>query len=477
MTIRFNDLPSELVVPGSYVEINTNVAATGLPNTEDVVCLLGQKTADGTATAETLQTIRSADEAGELFGVGSMLHRMALAALTANPYMASLKAVALADIGGGTAASGTLTVSVTTVEAGTLKIRIGADWLGVAVAEGDTDEDIAAAIEAAIDDEPSLPVTASVSAEVVTLTCRHKGTLGNDIDLDWEYSTSGVSVAIVAMASGATDPDLQDALDVILQSNVTVLVSAYADATNLGDLSDHLDSRSDGVNQRGAIGVAALDTTVSTSVSRAAAVNSGRISLAVCEGSPSWAPEIAAAYAAAIAGEPDLALPLNGVVLSGIAPPEEADRFIQSEQDTLIKGGVTPLGVSADEEVRIIRSVSTKTTDSNGGTYKHLRDIQVIRVLDYARRVVKAEVDSRFARVKLAAVAHTATATDPAKIRAVIINTLKALEKVDYLQNVDDNLDGVVVEINGSDPTRVDAVIPGDVVRGLHVKAFRIDLL
>ena len=75
-----------------------------------------------------------------------------------------------------------------------------------------------------------------------------------------------------------------------------------------------------------------------------------------------------------------------------------------------------------------MRSVSTKVTDSNGGAYKHLRDIQVIRVLDYTRLAVKAEVDTHFAQVKLAAVAHTATATDPGKIRAVIINTLKALE-------------------------------------------------
>lgn len=477
MTIRFNDLPAEITVPGSYVEINTKVAATGLPATDDVVCLLGQKTSSGTATVETLQTIRSADEAGELFGLGSMLHRMALAALLANPYMSSLKAVALADVGGGVAASGTLTIVVTTVEAGTLKVRIGADWISVAVAEGDSANTIAAALEAALDDEPNLPVTASVASAVVTLAAKNKGTLGNGIDLDWEYSTSGVSVTVVAMASGATDVDVQDALDVILQSNVTVLVSAYADATNLGALSDHLVERSDGVNQRGAIGVAALDATVSTAVTRAATVNDGRITLALCEGSPSWTPEIAAAYGAAIAGEADLALPLNQVVLDGIAPPEESDRFIRSEKETLIKGGVTPLEVNADEEVRIVRSVSTKVTDSNGGAYKHLRDIQVIRVLDYTRLAVKAEVDTHFAQVKLAAVAHTATATDPGKIRAVIINTLKALEGIDYLQNVDDNLDAVVVELNANDPTRVDAVIPGDVVRGLHVKAFRINLL
>ncbi len=476
MGITFTTIPSTRI-PGRYTEINTKAAQRGLPATDQSVVLLGQKTTAGTATAGAMVAVSDVGEAETLFGLGSMLYRMVLAALRADKHMGALYAVPMADAGSSVAATATLTITASSLVAGTLTLYIGGDPVTLDLAATDTATAIAAAIKALLDDHPELPVSASVSTNVVTLTARNKGTLGNQIDLESSYSASGLTVAIVAMASGATDPTLSTALDAIFTAEVDILVCPWNTSTPLGTVKAHLASRSDGVEQRGAVCVSAVDASVSTASALTTAVNDGRQLVAVLEATTTWAPEIAAAAAAVLAGEEDLARPLNGLALAGIRPPAVASRFTRGELATLLLNGVCPLIVTPNEEVVICRSITTYVNNDAGAPDDTLLDIQTIRVLDYTRKAVKARLDSRFSRVKIADVAHTETTTDPKKIRAEIIDVLLQLEAIDYLENVEDNTDDVVVERNASDPTRVDAHLPADIVNGLHVLATRIDLL
>lgn len=475
MAVTFDTIPTTRI-PGRYVELNTKATARGLPGGGGKVCLIGQMTS-GTATAEELTTVTSVEDAVTLFGRGSMLHRMVLAALTAERRMSVLYALPLADAGSGVAAAGSIAVAISSLTAGTLTLWLGGDVMTLAIAAADTANGIAAAIKALLDDYPDLPVSATVSTNTVTITAKNDGTLGNAIEMETEYSGTGLTLTLTQLTSGATDVDIQDALDAIYTADVDIIVSPYNTSTPLGTLSDHLEGRSNGVEQRGAVGVSASIAGSSTLATLGAAVNDGRIMVVGMEGSTHWPPEVAAAAAAVLAGEEDLARPLNGLALKGIRPPPSSYRWTRGELTTLLANGIAPLSVSSSEEVTIVRSVSTYVTNGVGAPDDTLLDLQTIRVLDYVRKAIRTRLDLRFSRVKIADVAHTETTTDPKKIRAEILDVLFACEEIDYLENVDANKDDVVVERNSADPTRVDCHLPADIVNGLHVLAARIDLI
>lgn len=476
MSIRFADVPTTLRKPGSYMELNTSQAVQGVSSTDDIVMLIGQRRSGGTVSARVLTRLLGADDAKDYFGQGSQIHRMALAAFGANPYIGKLYALALDDAGGAVAATGSLAIAASSLTAGVLTVWVGGDSFELDIAATDTANDIAGLIEDEIDARPDLPVTASVSTNTVTITARNGGTLGNAIDLDTAYTGTGLTVTKTAMASGATDPTFQNALDDIFAANVTIIVTPYNTATPLGLLVDHLDERSDGVEQRGAVGVAAIDDTVGNATTLCTGLNSGRLTVLNLPGTLTWTPELASAYAAVLAGETDLARPLNGLELKGVHPPDMSDRLLRTEFEALLENGCAVAEVSPMEAVRLVRSVSTRTTNDEGGADYGLADIQTIRVLDELRRALKERVRSKFARVKIADQAHTESTTDPTLIKMELIDVLKSYEAIDYVEGVDDSTDAVVVERNGSDPTRVDCVVPVNVTNGLHILAARIDL-
>src|SRR5690606_30192396 len=115
----------------------------------------------------------------------------------------------------GVAATGTITVTGTATADGTIPLYCGGVRVPVGVTSGDTAAEVATAIAAAINANADLPVTAAAVDAVVTVTFRHKGEVGNDYDLrdsyrDGEALPAGVSLAIVAMSGGTTNPDLDD---------------------------------------------------------------------------------------------------------------------------------------------------------------------------------------------------------------------------------------------------------------------------
>lgn len=476
MSITFREVPVTRV-PGVYVELNTKLAQRGLPTTAAAVVLIGQKIAGGLATAGTLVEILDDTDAEKQGGSGSMLHRMAMAALTANNKFRKLYVCALADAGGSVAAAGSFAVSsVSGLKAGTLTIQVGDDTFQIGLTGTETAGEVATKINTEIAARAELPVGGSVATSTVTVTAKNKGLAGNDIYLGWSYSASGLSITVTVMTGGATDPDIQTALDAVFAADVDILVAPYPDSTNLGKVATHLTSRSDGIEQRGAIAVCAMDTTVSGAVAAVSALNSGRITHAVLESTSTWGPELAAAYASVIAGETDLARPLDGVVLKGVSPPATGYRFTRSELNTLLAGGVAPLIVGPNEQVTVCRSITTYLTDS-GVADDALLDLQTIRVLDYARKAFRDRFAAKFAQKKIADEAHTENTVDPAIIRAECIALAKELEAIDYWEKVDELADLFVVERNASDPTRVDVYVPTNVVNGLHVLATQIHLV
>lgn len=468
--ISFDGIPSSIRKPGKYIEFNLKLAVRTLPANSQKVLLVGQRTAAGSILAGVIVDIFSDDEAAQYFGYGSQLHLMAIAGIKTYPYMA-LQGIALDDAAGSVAATGTITVTGPASSSGTLTVYIGNSLITVAIESGDTASGIAADIVASITDTPALPVTAAAVAGVITLTAKNKGTLGNQIKVSTLLSSaSGVTAEVAAMANGLTDPDMTSALDAAYTAGHTIIGSAFNDSANLQVLRDHLDSISGPLEQRPATAAVGHTGTLSQSTTLAGAINSGRITIGLVPSTRSLSFEVAAAYAAVIASEEDPARPLNTLALKGIGIIPLANGLGRTEQENALRNGITPFEMGPGGKVQVVRAISTYTVNQEGISDIALLDITTVRTLDYVRKAIRDRWSLRFPREKL-------SERTPAKVRSENLDVLHKLEELEIVEEVDTNKDGLIVERDSQDPSRLNSKIPSDVVNGLHVMAGVIDLL
>ena len=330
--ISFDNIPSSIRKPGKYFEFNTKLAVRTLPNNKQRMLIVGQRTSAGTVAEKIPTRVFSDKEAEVYFGAGSMCHLLARAAITANPYL-DLTVIALDDASAGQPAVGTVTLGASASGSGVLTLYVGTHKVEIAIATSTAAAAVAAALEAELDKHPDLPVTASVDGAVVTLTAKNKGLCGNDIHLSYVLTNvSTLTVSISAMASGATNPTLADALAVVFGEKYDIIASPYNNQTDLTTLKTHLDSVSGPMEQRPGVGVYGMNAALSTVTTLTGQVNSGRILCAYHRYTAatlvqSMPYEIAAAFGAVMAWEEDPARPLNTLALTGITPANIADRL------------------------------------------------------------------------------------------------------------------------------------------------------
>jgi phage tail sheath gpL-like len=277
------------------------------------------------------------------------------------------------------------------------------------------------------------------------------------------------------MTGGATNPDIQDALDAVVADQYEIIVTPFNNQTDLGTLTDHLDLVSGPMEQRPGVGAYGMNGALGTATTLSGQVNHGRVLCvylrytdATMEKSMPY--EIASAMAAIMAWEEDPARPLNTLELKGIAVANINDRLSRTEQESLLYNGVTPLEIGPGETVQVVRAISTYIEDAQGIPDISLLDITTIRTLDYVRKACRERIALRFPREKL-------SSKTPPKVKSELYDVLLKLEDLEIVENVADNKDGLIVERDDQDPNRLDAKIPADVVNGLHVFAGRIDLL
>ncbi len=191
-------------------------------------------------------------------------------------------AIALDDVAG-TAATGTITITGTATAAGILTVYVGSKKnhkFDIAIAVGDLPLAVATAISAAINLDTKVPVIASFLAGVVTLVAVNSGTYGNTIGTAVEGTVAGLSAAIVAMATGATDPTLTSVFDVVGNNRYQAVVWPYDG--NLTVLTDFLDPRFNVDNDiLDGVGFVGVTDTLSNHLAALGAENSESLSINV----------------------------------------------------------------------------------------------------------------------------------------------------------------------------------------------------
>ncbi len=177
--------PSSYRAPFTAVEINFGQGPSTAEGAVRSTIYLGPKTSAGSGTAGTVYRITREQDAIDVAGVGSFLHRMCRfhlmvdknAKLYAMPYAASS--------GSGVAtATGTITVTMTSgsnpTATGKLTATVCGEEFTVSFKTSDTVTTIGDALAAQINNRQFLPLTAGNSGGVVTLTAKHAGASSGD---------------------------------------------------------------------------------------------------------------------------------------------------------------------------------------------------------------------------------------------------------------------------------------------------------
>lgn len=482
MPISFAQIPI-MLTPGIYTEFDNSRAVQGLLAQPHHMLVIGQRLTAGTVAENIPTVITSKNQGIEAFGRGSMLAAMISAIKSVNPYV-KLTAIAVDDEVAGVAATGTITVTATSAKAGTIPLMIAGELVPVGVAANDAQNTIATAIAAAINAKSDLPVTASAATNVVTVTARHKGEVGNQIRMAIGYygeqMPSGVTAVLVQPSAGTTNPPLAQVIAVMGDVQYNSIVNPYTDASNLSALETELAARFGAQQQREGVAFQAACVAHGSLLTLGNARNSPH-SVILGAGLSPTPPYIWASVLAAVdAGEPDPARPRQTLALPGCLPPAIADVFDRAERELLLADGIATYSVVAGV-ASIERLVTTYQVNGLNIPDPSYRDIETMRTLSYLRFSLNALIGLKYPRHKLASdgtvVSPGQAIVTPRIIRSTILGWFRQLEGAGLVEGFEQFKRELIVERNASDPNRVDAQLPPDLVNQFRTFAGQIQFL
>jgi phage tail sheath gpL-like len=483
--IPFKNIPQNLRVPLFYAELDNSHANTA-PSTLRAL-VIGQMTAQGTGTANTPQISAGPADANTVGGLGSMLAMMTQQYRAVDPF-GELWYLPLADDPAAIAATGTITIAVAPTSPGVLSLYIAGMLVSLSVAPTQTVAQIATALASAISQNPALPVTAAAAAGVVTLTAKNKGLAGNGIDVQLNYlgtpggqaTPPGMTVTIADMAGGLVNPVLTTGLANLTDMPFDFIALPYTDTASLDAMKSFLSSttgRWSWSEQVYGGAYAAYDGTVGSLTTFGTSRNDEHMSITGFNDSPSppwnWAAALAAAVAVSASADP--ALPLQTVALPGILPPPLAQQFSLSERNTLLWDGISTFTVAHDGTVAIENQITTYQLNAFGQADDSYLEVETLNTIAYVLRQLKADVTSKYARVKLAAdgtkFAPGSAIVTPGIVRAGQIAKYQELEYNGFVQKSDVFAQAIIVEINATNPNRLDVLYPAILINQLRIFA------
>lgn len=492
MTIHFDSIPANRRVGSFIAEFSALRPAALTPLVQPAVILAQMREGSGAGTGVegTKYLVTSKDQATGLFGAGSIAEAM-VAAFLANAPGHELYVIPAGDAGSSTAAAGTVTVTVSSNLAGSLYLRVAGRLVGgapIPTTAAQSAISIAAAIAAAVNADTTLPVTAAVGSSpddnVVTLTAKCKGTVGNQITLSMnargaqagEVNPSGVTTALsgALLTGGATDNAASIFVNALgSATGFDVIAWQNSDSTVLDALKTEVVDRWDYDRALDGVVIAAkMD-----SVADLNTFGSGRadrlLSAAGYPESANWltpAYEVAAAYAGLVASAmaADPGAPIQGRTLRGVWPGTPCS---DAEANSLAIHGIAPLAVEAGEVVVALEAVTSATSAA-------AEDIQIPFLLSRFRRRMRNRVKVEFPRHKLAdddqPIPGGSAIATPALVKGVLVGEYAAMVTDGLMQALKGFEGSIVVEQSADNPDRLDVYVEPTLIEQLRIVAMRI---
>jgi phage tail sheath gpL-like len=513
MPISFSSFPANWKMPLWWAELDSSMAGT--PTSRNLALLVGQMipmatggttpAQGGIATPNVPIVIGSLAEAGYQFGIGSMLERMFAAFLETNVAQ-EMWALPVPDPPG-TAATGTITVGGSTTPTftpgGTIALYIAGQRMQIGVEPTDANNDIATNIGAAINANPELPVSATVAAAIVTLTCKWKGATGNEVDLrDSYYGTRGgeqlppgltltyshppvgVTGAKNGTLGGGTGaPDFTTGIATLGDEPYEYVAMPYTDAASIQAWSTEY-----GFSETGRWGWARQDYGMIFSAKRGLSSdlimwgmdnNEATISFMGFElTSPSPSYEWAAGYCAngSMAFDDDPARPLQTLMLNGLLAAPKHQRFMMTELNTLAQNGIATERASTDTVTPMIMRESTAYQYNLYGAADNAYELlTTLATLAALLRNQRQAITDKFPRHKLAndgtRFGPGQAIVTPSTIKAELVSEYALDEWNGLVEDSQDFKNNLIVERDTNNPNRVNVLYPPDLINQLRVFA------
>ncbi|WP_338662628.1 phage tail protein [Pararoseomonas sp. SCSIO 73927] len=467
----FTQIPANLRTTLFYAEMDNSAGNSNTAGSLRTL-IIGQKNAAADIAPGVRVPLENVPWIQARAGRGSML------ALQAEAYRkrdttGETHVLPLADNGAGVAATGTITVTAVATAAGTDSLYIAGRRVQYAVAPAMTLPQIAAAIAAAVNAAGDLPVTAAAAAAVVTLTARHKGEVGNDIQVvrnflgsaGGEVAPAGLAMTIAAMSGGTANPDLVTALANLNDEAFEFYVLPYLDTTSLNALRAHIDARWSWDKMLYGGAFAALRATLSQALTFAGNRNDQYLVTLPFNGSPSFAPLVSASLAGACAASirANPGIPLHGLPVD-MLPPSSDLRFGVGDRNTLVNNGMGASVVQADGSVLTDTLVTGYRLNGQGAPDDSYMYPERLYCIAAAIRRLKNGITSRFGRCVLV---DDAQKPRPGTrrisrliIRDFLLSEYRAMQDEGLVQQYSRFAEALDVQRNSSNRCRVDGLLP-----------------
>lgn len=487
MAVSFKLIGGGILTPGVFAEFDTSKAQQGPSIQNHVALLIGQRLAAGTKPAGQIDLITSSSQARDYYGAGSMLSQMVAAFLAENK-INKVYAIALDDNGAGVAATGSIKHTGTPTVAGALSYYIGGRLYQVAVTTSDTGATLATALAAKITADADALVTAVVNGgdtAKVDLTYKHKGLVGNEIDIRQDPNVAlptGLTQILVAFTGGTLNPVLTSVIAAMNETQFHEIAMPYNDTTSLNAIQVEMVDRWGPMRKiDGQVYTAKRVPVVGTFSTFAQGRNNEHETILDLMGISG--PHEAAANLAAVAArelQKDPASPIQGVPLRAMGFVSESELRSQGEANQLLGDGVSTIkflsGVMYIERLRTTRKKNEfNVADSS------LADLEPKATLSYIRYDFVTRWVLKFSRHKLA---NDGTRFGPGQAiltpkiaKAELLAIFRGWEELGLVEGFEQFKRDVIVERSVTDPNRLDLQIPPDLVNQLRVTAAQFAFL
>jgi phage tail sheath gpL-like len=491
MPVSFSRIPANWKLPLYWVEIDPSKA--GLWTLRQPALLVGVMT-DGIALPDVAIPIGSQAQANKQFGQGSQLANM-FAAFFRNNFANEVWGLPVADLTTGTAATGTITVTVDAGghEAGTINLYIGGQHVPVNIGATDTLNEINVAISAAVNDNFDLPVSSTGGPATITLTCNWKGTSGNDIDMRDSYYgrmgseelPKGVTVAYGSsgmLSGGVGVPVFDTAIANLGERNFEYVAMPFTDSTSLmaweGEYSFEDQGRWGWMRQLFGHIFSAKRGDYPSLIAFGETQNNGVMSIMGVElMSPTPVYEWAAAYAAkaqrALINDP--ARPLQTLELTGVLTAPLHERFNRQELNALATSGIATQEADPNNLPMILRETTTYQLNLYGQSDDAYELVTTLATLARLLRNQKQAITTAFPRHKLAddgtRFGPGQAITTPGLIKSELIAQYRIDMNAGLVENIAAFKAHLLVERDSNDPNRVNVLYPPDLINQLRVFA------
>jgi phage tail sheath gpL-like len=479
-------------LPLYWVEVDPSKA--GLWTIRQPALLVGIMSAEGVADPDVAIPIGTQAQADKQFGQGSQLANM-FRAFFANNFANEVWGLPVAEPVSGTAASGTMTVSLDAGghEAGTIDLYVAGQHVPVNIGATDTVNSIHTAISAAVNENFDLPVSSVGGPADVTLTCNWKGTSGNDITmLDSYYGRmgsqelpTGVSIAygsLGMLTGGVGVPVFDTAISNLGERNFEYVALPFTDSTSLLAWETEFGFTDSGrwgwMRQLFGHIFSTKRGDYPSLLAFGETQNNGVTSIMGVElASPTPVYEWTAAYAAkaqrALINDP--ARPLQTLEFTGVLPAPLHQRFNRPELNTLAGSGIATQETDANNVPMILRETTTYQLNLYGQGDDAYELVTTLATLARLLRNQKHAITTAFPRHKLA---DDGTRFGPGQAivtPGLIKAELVAEYRVDMFNGLVENIAAfkanLLVERDTNNPNRVNVLYPPDLINQLRVFA------